>query len=96
MSTIFKYIINTNNIPILFGRDILHNSLGQVAKSAGFLIISYDVIRCRFVVKCFGESSTLKIESKPIEDKDIIENFLNNTTKSAFFTENKYEIKKTG
>ncbi|MBA4318737.1 MAG: hypothetical protein C0412_10080 [Flavobacterium sp.] len=96
MTTVFKYLINDNNIPVFFGTDILHNSLVQVAKSAGFLVISYDLVSCRFVAKCFGESTTLKIESNPIVDKVIIEKFLNNTAKLAVFTENKCEIKKTG
>lgn len=96
MTTVFKYIINDNNLPVFFGTDILHNSLGQVARSAGFLVISYDLVSCRFVAKCFGESTTLKIESNPIVDKAIIESFLNNTSRLAVFTKNKCEIQKTG
>ena len=79
MTTILKYIINVSNVPVLFGRDILHNSLGQEIKSAGFLMISYDSINARVVVKCFGESTSLNIKSNPIEDNKLIENFFNDT-----------------
>lgn len=89
MIAIFKYIINANNMPILFSKDILHNTIGHEAKSAGFLIVDYDHNKERFVVKCFGESTTLNIKSNPIEDKIIIEMLLNGKSSNSLIKEDK-------
>lgn len=72
-----KYIINDRNIPVLFSEEIVHNEVLQKAKSAGFLMIKFDSLKNRFVAKCFGESTSLNIMANVIEDKKIIENFLN-------------------
>lgn len=74
---ILKYVINEKKIPILFSTTITHISITSKATSAGFLIIQYDEIFKKFTVKCFGESSTLKIK-KSVGDESIIENYLNN------------------
>lgn len=82
---ILKYIINKKNDPVIFSRDIQHNTLNQEANSAGFIIIKYDSLANRFVAKCFGESDTLMLKSNPEIDEKLIETFLNNFS----------EIKKT-
>lgn len=74
---ILKYIINEKKTPILFSTSITHSSVVSKAISAGFLIIHYDSIYKKFTVKCYGESSSLKIE-KSEEDESLIENYLNN------------------
>lgn len=76
--SVLKYIINKKDNPVLFSKDILHNTLNQEAKSAGFLIVKYDAEINRFVAKCFGESSSLMIKASPELDEKIIESFLNN------------------
>ncbi|MET0946422.1 MAG: hypothetical protein ABWY22_13500 [Flavobacterium sp.] len=72
-----KYIINDRNIPVLFSEEIVHNEVLQNAKSAGFLMISFDSFKKRFVAKCFGESTSLNLIANATEDKEIIECFLN-------------------
>lgn len=76
--TILKYVINEQEIPILFSSDIPHNTVSTTAVSAGFLIIKFDLNDARFSVRCFGESTSLNIKTAP-NDKQIIEDFLNNT-----------------
>lgn len=76
--SVLKYIINVKNEPILFSRYILHNTINQEAKSAGFMILNYDSLANLFVVKCFGESTTLMLKSNPQIDEKLIESFLNN------------------
>ena len=76
---ILKYIINDRNIPVLFSDEIVHNEVLQKVKSAGFLMISYDSFKKRFVAKCFGESTSLNQIANVIEDTKTIENFLNGT-----------------
>lgn len=78
---ILKYIINEKKIPILFSTDITHNEVMQNGLSAGFLIINYDLQVNKFIVKCFGESTSLKIKNCH-DDQYIIENYLNH----QFFT----------
>lgn len=74
---ILKYIINSENIPILFSRKIMHNTILQEVKSAGFVHLNHTSDPNQFIVKCFGESTTLKLESNPEVDKKLIEDFLN-------------------
>jgi hypothetical protein len=78
---ICKYIIlKDKSIPILFSRSaITHKqiaeNLGEVI-SAGFCYIV--IINNSIKVNCFGNSTTLKIESNPNYDKKVIEQLLNN------------------
>lgn len=74
---ILKYVINEKKIPILFSSEITHNEVISKAHSAGFLIIRFDTTHKKFLVKCYGESSSLKIK-KSSEDETLIENYLNN------------------
>jgi hypothetical protein len=77
MKKIMKYIISENQTPVFFSSDILHSDVFQNAKSAGFLSIRYDGSKNRFVVKCFGESESLKLMSNLKEDEKILEKFFN-------------------
>lgn len=77
MMKIIKYIINDNNVPVLFSSEIVHNEVLQNIKSAGFLSIRYDRSKHRFYAKCFGESSSLDLVSDIKSDEKIIESFLN-------------------
>jgi len=74
-----KYVITTNGFPILFDEALIHRfvSLNYAINSAGFFSTSYDPNECKIKVKCWGESSSLHIRSKPISDEKIIESFLN-------------------
>jgi hypothetical protein len=73
---ILKYVIGGNQIPIIFSKEITHSEVLQDVISAGFLFVKFDTAEKKFIVKCFGESSSLKL--KPAnEDKNIIENYLN-------------------
>ena len=72
---ILKYIIvEKNSSPVIFQNYLLHcdvaKAFGKI-RSAGFCTLSCDGER--LIVKCFGESSTLKIISNPIEDQKLIE-----------------------
>jgi hypothetical protein len=74
---IIKYIINDNNIPVLFSADLTHNEVLQKVKSAGFMIINYNKEEGQFTATCFGESTSLKVTSHAATDKKIIEDFFN-------------------
>ena len=71
---IIKYIIIAeNNSPILFEKQVLHSEVAKpfgAIKSAGFCTISFK--KNKLKIKCFGESSSLKIKSNPEEDEDQI------------------------
>ena len=73
---ILKYIINEEKIPVIFSAKILHQEILQRGVSAGFLILNYDIDANLFVVKCFGESTSMKLK---VDDQDerIISEFLN-------------------
>jgi hypothetical protein len=74
---ILKYVVSEKKIPIIFSKEITHSDVMSDAISAGFLIVKFDVNIPKFIVKCFGESSSLNIK---IDDADeyLIENYLNN------------------
>ena len=74
---ILKYIICNSNIPVLFSKDIVHDEFSLDVKSAGFLIVSFDIQLNKFKAKCFGESSSLKLKATPLEDEQIIDVYLN-------------------
>ena len=78
MNKMIKYIISKDGIPVLFSCDIIHAEVLQNGfLSAGFLILRYDVVKSVFFVKCFGESSSLKVKSELEADEKIIEDFFN-------------------
>ena len=74
-----KYVIDPNNVPLLFSKEKEHIDVQKNVKSAGFLFIRFDHKSKKFKVNCFGESSSLQIKSNPKEDNQVIEEFLNNT-----------------
>jgi len=85
---IFKYIIlEENNSSIIFDKLLLHSDVAKPfgpVKSAGFRKISLHNKEIR--VSCFGESSSLQINSNPIEDQDSIRlTFFKNTAKNIVF-----------
>jgi hypothetical protein len=75
---ILKYVITEKEEPIIFSSDIQHDTILRTCFSAGFLTVIFDVVKNKFMVKCFGESTSLKLKS---ETKDVllIENYLNNS-----------------
>ena len=74
---ILKYVINESGTPILFEMSILHCEIITSAISAGLVIIDYNILTDEFVVKCYGGSESLKINSDK-NDCLIIRNYLNN------------------
>jgi hypothetical protein len=68
-----KYLI-VNGEPILLSKDLMHNSLDVNPSSAGFFMILPSGGRSQIV--CWGERSSLNIQSKPEEDQEIIMNKL--------------------
>jgi hypothetical protein len=77
MRKVLKYVINQNDIPILFSTDILHSDILQEAKSAGFLSVKFVGKKRKYVVKCFGESTSLNLKSDVKHDEVIIEKLFN-------------------
>ncbi len=73
---ILKYIINEENIPIIFSAKIMHQEIIQKGIAAGFIILNYDVDENLFMVKCFGESTSLNLKVSE-KDESIISDFLN-------------------
>jgi hypothetical protein len=73
---ILKYVVNRKKIPIVFSTDIKHSDVMKDAISAGFLIVKFDSNHSKYIVNCFGESTSLNIK-KADEDEFLIENFLN-------------------
>ena len=82
MMNILKYCVNSKKIPIIFSKDIIHSDVMPDAISAGFLIMEFDTQTSKFIVKCFGESVSLKIKIAE-NDKELIENYLNNRFHSS-------------
>lgn len=76
--TILKYIITNKDIPVIFSKEIQHNTVLQTGVSAGFLVLSYNKITCKFKAKCFGNSSSLNLVSMS-NDVLVIEEYLNNS-----------------
>ena len=78
MNRIIKYIISEGGIPVLFSCDLIHDEvLNSGCVSAGFLVLRYDSVKALFVVRCFGESKSLKLKSRLEIDAKIIQDFFN-------------------
>jgi len=72
-----KYVM-VNNIPILFPLEIMHSDVVQQAQSAGFFVLqvnSYGVD-----VYCWGESTSLNLQSNQAHDAHIIKEFIGNVS----------------
>jgi hypothetical protein len=70
-----KYVI-INELPILFPIEIMHSDVVPQAQSAGFFVLrvsSYDVD-----VYCWGESTSLNVQSNQAHDARIIKEFMSN------------------
>jgi hypothetical protein len=68
-----KYVI-VNGMPVMFPLEIVHSDVMLQAESAGFFIIkinTYDVD-----VYCWGESTSLNLQSNQAEDARIIKDFI--------------------
>lgn len=93
---ILKYIIvKHKQTPILFptnsvSHKTIATNLGALI-SAGFCFLS--IKNGKIEVNCYGNSSSLNIESNPQQDKIIIENFMNNCTKNNTIKGDKMAIK---
>jgi hypothetical protein len=74
---ILKYIINEENIPIIFSETISHQDILQKGIAAGYLILNYEVESNTFHVKCFGQSTSMHLTSSE-DDEEIITAYLNN------------------
>lgn len=73
---IVKYVINSNEVPLLFNSRIMHSEAIDKGISAGFAIIDFDVTIDTFKVKCYGGSESLQVGSQE-KDCAIIQNYLN-------------------
>ena len=80
-----KYIIDTSYTTTLFSRYVLHNTIATNVISAGYVIIIYNPISARLVVKCFGKCAALNMKSNPLEDKKLIEEYLNSKIKDSTY-----------
>lgn len=70
-----KYVM-VNNMPILFPLEIVHSDVVLQAQSAGFFVLrvtSYGVD-----VYCWGESTSLNLQSNQAQDAHIIKEFISN------------------
>lgn len=76
MVKILKYVVSSQNVPILFNSDVSHSYVANQVSSAGFVIVNYDLEKEFFHVKCYGQSLTLGIGSN-INDSVLIQNYLN-------------------
>jgi hypothetical protein len=72
-----KYVM-VNEIPILFPLEIMHSDVVQQGQSAGFFVLrvnNYDVD-----VYCWGESTSLNLQSNQAQDARIIKEFIGNVS----------------
>lgn len=83
MVKILKYIVNNQNVPILFNTDTLHSEVSNLVSSAGFVIVNYDSNSDYFFAKCYGKSSSLNVNSNE-NDNILIEKMLNNMSTIDF------------
>lgn len=74
---IVKYVIKKNEDPILFCPKVSHSDVVNTGISAGYVIIYYEFVSDKFIVKCFGSSGSLKLSIR-VEDCNIIQDYLNN------------------
>lgn len=73
---ILKYIINEENIPIIYSEKSSHQEILQKGITAGYLILNYEVESNLFFVKCFGQSTTMNLASSD-QDEAILTAYLN-------------------
>lgn len=68
-----KYVI-VNGMPVMFPLEIVHSDVMLQAESAGFFIIKVNTYNVD--VYCWGESTSLNLQSKQAEDARIIKDFI--------------------
>jgi hypothetical protein len=68
-----KYVI-VNGMPVMFPLEIVHRDIMLQADSAGFFIIKLNT--CDVDVYCWGESTSLNLQSNQAEDARIIKDFI--------------------
>jgi len=90
---ILKYCVNNRKTPIIFSSDLMHADVMPNAISAGFLTMKFDVNTSKFMVKCFGESESLKIKMAE-DDKELIENYLNSKFHSSVLNPSYHDLVK--
>lgn len=67
-----------NDIPILFPLEIMHSDVVQQAQSAGFFVLR--VTTYGVDVFCWGESTSLNLQSNQAQDARLIKEFISNIT----------------
>jgi hypothetical protein len=70
-----KYVM-INNLPILFPIEIMHSDVVPQAQSAGFFVLRATT--CEVDVYCWGESTSLNVQSNQAQDACIIKEFISN------------------
>jgi hypothetical protein len=70
-----KYVV-VNDLPILFPLEIVHSDVVRQAQSAGFFMLR--VTTCEIDVYCWGESTSLNVQSNHAQDACIIKEFIGN------------------
>ncbi|THU33448.1 hypothetical protein FAM09_25195 [Niastella caeni] len=70
-----KYVM-INEMPILFPLEIMHSDVVQQAQSAGFFVMR--VTAYGIDVYCWGESTSLNLQSNQTQDARIIKEFIGN------------------
>jgi hypothetical protein len=68
-----KYVI-VNGMPVMFPLEIVHSDVMLQAESAGFFIIKVNTYNVD--VYCWGESTSLNLQSNQAEDARIIKDFI--------------------
>lgn len=91
---ILKYIITVDQIPVIFSATFRHNEILNKGVSAGYLILNYDVDTNIFVIKCFGESTSLELKVAQSDERLITEYLNKQFYNLSNVTENYNEIRK--
>lgn len=71
-----KYIIFIDHQVIIFSRNIEHRDIAEQTQGANRVFSAGFVTKHNGQIKCYGNSTSLDIESRPEHDKAIIETFL--------------------
>ncbi len=77
ITTLLKYLINSDDNPLLYSNEVNYSITNNEVKSAGFLEVYYNAETKKYSVHCFGENTLLNRKANPIEDKATIESYLN-------------------
>jgi hypothetical protein len=65
-----------NDLPILFPIEIMHSDVVPQAQSAGFFVLRGSTFGLD--VYCWGESTSLNVQSNQAQDAGIIKEFIGN------------------